>query len=153
MKLLLFMHLIGCVLFLGNIITAAFWKVRADVKGDAAMIHQTAKNVMLADYAFTLPGLVLIVVSGIMMAVKSDYAMWGMSWLTASLILFVITGILWAAVLLPLQRGMIRLSAEAVSGGGVSQAYRRMSAYWAVFGTLATLAPVVILFFMISKPF
>ncbi|MBW7459957.1 DUF2269 domain-containing protein, partial [Paenibacillus sepulcri] len=100
MKLLLFMHLIGCVLFLGNIITAAFWKVRADVKGDAAMIHQTAKNVMLADYAFTLPGLVLIVVSGIMMAVKSDYAMWGMSWLTASLILFVITGILWAAVLL-----------------------------------------------------
>ncbi|MGE7053268.1 DUF2269 family protein, partial [Paenibacillus glucanolyticus] len=34
MTLWLFLHIAGCVLFLGNIITAAFWKVRADLKGD-----------------------------------------------------------------------------------------------------------------------
>ena len=28
-----FLHIAGCVLFLGNIVTAAFWKVRADLKG------------------------------------------------------------------------------------------------------------------------
>jgi len=36
MTLWLFLHIAGCVLFLGNIITAAFWKVRADLKGDPA---------------------------------------------------------------------------------------------------------------------
>ena len=40
----------------GNIITAAFWKIRADLKGDPAEVHNTVKNVLLADMVFTLPG-------------------------------------------------------------------------------------------------
>ena len=80
----------------GNIITAAFWKIRADLKGDPAEVHNTVKNVLLADMVFTLPGLLLIIISGVMMAVQAGYAMGGMNWLMASLILFGVTGILWA---------------------------------------------------------
>lgn len=153
MRLLLFLHLLGAVIFLGNIITAAFWKVRADVKGDPAFIHHTVKNVMLADFAFTLPGLVLLTFSGIMMAVQAGYSLSGFNWLTFSLILFAITGILWLALLLPVQRSMIRHSAQSIEMGRLSEGYRRASLYWTIFGIPATLLPVVILYVMITKGF
>ncbi len=146
-------HLIGVVIFVGNIITAAFWKVRADITRKPDIIHQAAKNVMLADLVFTLPGLVLIIISGIAMAVQAGMPMSGLNWLTLSLILFAITGVIWLAVLIPLQRRMIKHSAQAVEGGSVSKAYKKASLYWAIFGILATLLPIVILYFMITKNF
>lgn len=54
MNIWLTLHLIGVVLFVGNIVTAAFWKVRADLSKNPVVIHSTVKNVMLADYVFTL---------------------------------------------------------------------------------------------------
>lgn len=137
----------------GNIITAAFWKIRADLKGDPAEVHNTVKNVLLADMVFTLPGLLLIIISGVMMAVQAGYAMGGMNWLMASLILFGVTGILWAGFLIPLQKGMIRHSMQSIRDGVISAGYKRASTYWAVGGTIATLLPIVILYFMVSKPF
>ncbi|WP_339223489.1 DUF2269 family protein [Paenibacillus sp. FSL W7-1332] len=153
MTLWLFLHIAGCVLFLGNIITAAFWKIRADLRGDPAEVHNTVKNVLLADMVFTLPGLLLIIISGVVMAVQAGYAMGGMNWLMASLILFGVTGILWAGFLIPLQKGMIRHSMQSIRDGVISAGYKRASTYWALGGTIATLLPIVILYFMVSKPF
>ncbi|WP_026581358.1 DUF2269 family protein [Bacillus sp. J33] len=153
MGFLLFLHLLGAVIFLGNIITAAFWKVRADRKEDPAFIHNTVKNVMLADFIFTLPGLILIIVSGSLMAFQAGYSMSGFNWLTLSLILFSLTAILWLTVLLPAQRSMIRHSAQSIETGIISKAYRKASLYWAIFGITSTLLPVIILYFMITKGF
>ncbi|WP_231638549.1 DUF2269 domain-containing protein [Paenibacillus sp. JCM 10914] len=149
----MFLHITGSVIFLGNIITAAFWKARADMSGNAEVIHRAAKNVMLADYVFTLPGLFLLIISGVVMAAKGGYALGGMSWLTASLLLFAATGLLWLGVLIPLQKAMIRHSRQSIESGIISDAYKKASKYWAIFGTAASLLPLVILYFMISKPF
>jgi len=153
MHLYLLLHIVGVVLFLGNIVTAAFWKVRADLQGNAAVIHQTAKNVMLADWVFTLPGLALIIVSGGLMAAEAGYALSGTDWLTFSLVLFGVTGVIWLAVLLPMQRAMIRHSAAALTDGKIPEAYRQASRRWNAFGVAATLIPVVILYLMVFKPY
>jgi uncharacterized membrane protein len=153
MNLWLTLHLVGVVVFVGNIITAAFWKVRADLLKNPIIIHSTVKNVMLADYVFTLPGLVLIIVSGIVMAVQAKIPLMGMNWLTLSLILFAVTGVIWLAVLIPLQRGMIRHSAQCIESGKISKDYLQTSRYWAIFGIAATLLPIVILYLMITKSF
>lgn len=153
MNLLLFMHITGALLFVGNIVTAAFWKIRADATRNPVVIHEAAKNVMLADYVFTLPGLALLIGSGVSMAVRSGSFQSGFNWLTLSLILFAVTGILWLGILIPLQRGMIRHSKRSVDSGIVSSEYRKASLYWAVFGTITTLLPVVIMYLMIAKSF
>lgn len=153
MNLWLTLHLVGVVVFVGNIITAAFWKVRADLSKNPAVIYSTVKNVMLADYVFTLPGLVLIIVSGIVMAVQAKMPLSGLNWLTLSLILFAVTGVIWLAVLIPLQRGMIRQSAQCIESGNISKDYHQASRYWAIFGIAATLLPIVILYLMITKSF
>jgi uncharacterized membrane protein len=141
------------VVFVGNIITAAFWKVRADLSKKPAVIHSTVKNVMLADYVFTIPGLVIIIVSGIVMAVQANMPLSGLNWLTLSLILFAVTGVIWLAVLIPLQRGMIRHSAQCIESGDISKEYHQASRYRAIFGIAATLLPIIILFLMITKSF
>lgn len=153
MAIALFCHVFGAVLLLGNIITAAFWKLRANQTGNPAVIHYAAKNVMLADLLFTLPGILLIVVSGTWMAERAGYSMGAFNWLTLSLGLFGLSGLLWLAVLLPLQRSMIRRSRQALETGMVDAGYRRASLLWDVFGTIATLLPVAVLYLMIAKGF
>ncbi len=59
-----FLHLFGVVLFVGNIITAALWKTRADRSGDLATIAYAQRTVALADWVFTLPGILLVVIGG-----------------------------------------------------------------------------------------
>ncbi|MGO4542398.1 hypothetical protein [Paenibacillus sp. 2TAB19] len=44
MNLWLTLHLVGVVVFVGNIIIAAFWKVRADLSKNPAVIHSTVKT-------------------------------------------------------------------------------------------------------------
>lgn len=152
MQVYLFLHLLGAVLFVGNIVTAAFWKVAADLRRDPAIVHQAARNVMLADWIFTLPGLALLIITGSLMAERSGIGMGGFNWLTTSLILFGITGAIWLAALIPLQRKMIRLSEQSVRSGSLSEAYRKASKQWAVYGIAATLLPVVVLYLMIAQP-
>jgi len=152
MNLLLFLHIAGAVLLTGNIVTAAFWHWRAQRTGNAEIIHFSAKSVMMADLAFTLPGILLIVGSGAAMAERSGYG-GAFNWLTLSLLLFGLTGLIWLAVLLPLQRSMIRLSAEALGTGTLPRAYSRALVNWYVFGTAAVLLPVAVLYLMVAKPF
>lgn len=151
MNIWLFVHVLGAILFVGNIVTAAFWKIRADFSGNPDVVYHGVRNVMLADYVFTLPGLIMIIVSGNVMAVQAGYSMSVFSWLTLSQFLFALTGVVWVLVLIPLQRKMIRLGREAVQTGTVPESYRRVSLYWAVFGTAATVLPVLILYLMVFK--
>ncbi|WP_199621951.1 DUF2269 family protein [Paenibacillus alkalitolerans] len=153
MNLWITLHLIGVVLFVGNIVTAAFWKVRADLTKNPVEIHSAVKNVMFADYVFTIPGLALIIVSGSVMAARAGFSLSGLNWLTLSLILLAVTGIIWAAVLIPLQRRMIWYSAECIEIGSISMSYRDASRSWAIFGIAATLLPLVILYLMVMKGF
>ncbi|GIO12521.1 membrane protein [Cohnella xylanilytica] len=145
------LHVLGAILFVGNIVTAALWKTMADRTGNPAVIHQAARNVMMADWAFTVPGLILLVVSGALMAERGGYALDGLNWLTLSLLLFGLSGAIWLAALIPLQRRMIRLSEESLRTGVPSDAYRKASRNWAIFGTAATLLPIVILYLMVSQ--
>jgi len=153
LNFLLFLHIFGVIIFLGNITTAAFWKVRADIKKDPESIHNTVKNVMVADFIFTLPGIILIIVSGILMAVQTGYSMDTFNWLTLSIFLFVLTGILWLAILIPIQRSMIRHSARSIDKGIISDAYQKASRYWTIIGIATTLVPVFILYLMVTKSF
>ena len=46
-------HLFGVVLFLGNIIVTALWKVMADRTGDPRVIAYAQRLVILTDFIFT----------------------------------------------------------------------------------------------------
>ncbi len=153
MSLLLFLHVLGAVLFLGNIIITAFWKVMADTSGDLNLIYIASQKVLIADYIFTIPGLILLIVTGNVMAYSLGYPMSGWNWVSVSNWLFIVTGIIWCAVLLPLQFRMVRSSKESLLQGSLNESYVKAYRHWILFGSLATLIPVYILYVMTVKPF
>ena len=112
-KMLVFLHVFGAVIFLGNIIVSAMWMANAKKTMDTMVIHFAVRMVQRADMIFTVPGILLILVPGIL-----TLGPWGgfghASWAELALALFLVTGIIWAVILLPLQRRMIRVTSEAV---------------------------------------
>lgn len=151
-QILVAIHIISAVLFVGNIITAAFWKMRADRSGNLDTIAITTQGLLRADYMFTLPGIVGLLATGIALVGITDWARFEEPWLSISLVLLIITGIIWAALLLPLQKRMVRLAQLGAASGTPDHSYRQASKRWGMFGGIATLLPVVILVLMVLKP-
>ncbi len=94
LQVLLALHILAAVVFVGNIITAAFWKVRADRSGNLETIAITARSLLQADYVFTAPGIVVLLVTGIWMVGLSDWARFQEPWLGGSFVLLIITGVI-----------------------------------------------------------
>ena len=67
LQVLLVLHILAAVVFVGNIITAAFWKAQADRSENLETIAITARSLLKADYIFTAPGIVVLLVTGIWM--------------------------------------------------------------------------------------
>ncbi|MGO4541172.1 DUF2269 family protein [Paenibacillus sp. 2TAB19] len=151
-KLFVFLHVLGAVLFLGNIITTAFWKVSQDRYPAPESTHRMAVSVMKADYVFTIPGIALIVVFGILTAHAYGYSLAEWNWLTMSIGLFAISGILWGTVLLPCQLQMVKLSEQGLKTGQLPAQYSLVSKRWNVWGSVNTIIPIIVLFLMVVKP-
>lgn len=151
-QFILAVHILAAVIFLGNLITTAFWKVRADRSGNLENMAMTARSVLLADYVFTGPGIAALLATGILLAGLSGWERFQELWLGLSLVLLLLTAIIWAGVLIPLQLRMVRLSQDGLAAGNLDPAYTRASRRWSMFGGIATLLPIVILFLMVLRP-
>ncbi|HYD61301.1 MAG TPA: DUF2269 family protein [Noviherbaspirillum sp.] len=68
MSMIKTLHILGAMLFLGNIIVSAFWKAFADRTNDAGIIRYATRLVILTDIVFTAGGIALLMATGHMMA-------------------------------------------------------------------------------------
>ncbi len=151
--LLRLLHILGVILFIGNIVTAALWKARADASGDVRAIAYAQRGIMFADYIFTIPGAALILVTGLWMADLSGRNIFQTGWLLTSLILLIVTVLIWLLELVPVQRRQIRMADEAVRVGQLDPLFKQLTLRWTIFGIIATLLPLVNVYLMVFKPF
>jgi uncharacterized membrane protein len=152
MSLWLFIHVLGVVFLLGNAFTVTFWKLRADFSQDLSLKFQTVKNIMVLDYIFTLPSIIMILLSGHVLAHNAGYSVFSWSWLGISYGLFILSGIIWMAALLPLQMAMIRHGKRSCELQTLTPEFARASSRWNVFGVLATITPIAAMILMVWKP-
>ncbi|MGH3083105.1 MAG: DUF2269 family protein [Gaiellaceae bacterium] len=145
----LVLHIFGVVIFLGNIIVTAVWKVLADRTRDPAVVSYAQRLVTITDIAFTATGATLIAVSGGAMA--DDFGgVTGEPWLTWGVVLFVASGVIWVTVLIPIQVLQSRLT--RTFDDEIPNGYWRLARLWYVFGALATALPLVNIYLMVAKP-
>lgn len=146
-------HILSVVLFLGNIVTGLFWKAHADGTRDPKLQAHALAGVIRSDAWFTVPSVLVILASGIALAMQAGYPIFGTFWIGASLIAFAISGILFGAILAPLQRRLLNAAQAATADAEwPSPAYRRMSLVWEVVGAVAILLPLGALALMVFKP-
>jgi uncharacterized membrane protein len=146
------LHILGVVLFLGNIIVTAVWKVLADRTQSPPVVAYAQRLVTVTDIAFTATGAVLIVVSGQVMADEFGGVFSGPRWLTIGWALFIASGVIWAAILIPIQVVQARLARSFRDAPAIPDRYWRLSNLWMAFGAIATALPLVNLYLMIFKP-
>lgn len=145
-------HLLGVVMFLGNIIITGWWKTMADRTGNPAVIAFAQRQVTLTDWIFTLGGVVLVLIGGVGNALLYHMGMWHTYWLIWGESLFIASGVIWAVVLVPVQIAQERMARQFANGGEIPPRYWRLGRLWGVFGTLATVLPLMNLYWMVFKP-
>ena len=150
-QLLKVIHLLGVVIFLGNIIVTAVWKMLADKTKSPSVVAYAQKLVTITDFVFTAVGVFLILVTGRIMASRfgeiSDVL-----WLSWGWWLFIASGVIWVLILIPIQIKQAKLAKDFADKQDIPDSYWILSKYWAVFGMLATVLPLANLYFMVIKP-
>lgn len=145
------LHILSATLLYGTGLGSAFYKFMADRSGNLQAIAQTNKVVVLADWCFTTPTVILQPVTGIWLAHLAGYPLTS-SWLVVSMLLYSVAGLCWLPVV-RLQIRMKMLALEAVSHDRpLDPRYTRLTRAWFWLGVPAFIALVLVYVLMVFKP-
>lgn len=140
-------HVLSACLFLGNVVVSGTWAALAERTRNYEVIAFSNRLVLITDLLFTLTGSILVVVTGSVMA-KQYGSVSSPGWISWSYLLFAISGLIWAFVLVPIQ---LRQRVLLKRHRAVTTQYLRLSRIWQIAGAIATLVPLPIVYLMISK--
>ena len=144
-------HLVGVIIFLGNITVTAVWKILANATGEPKIIAYSQRLVTITDFIFTLVGVFLILGTGTVMAAKFG-GVTATYWLASGYWIFLATAFVWVIVLIPVQVLQAKMARSFQNGGSIPQRYWMLSRIWLFAGALATILPFSVLYFMVVKP-
>jgi uncharacterized membrane protein len=146
-------HVLGVILFVGNITTGILWKVQADRTRNPALIAHACAGLTRSDRFFTMPGVALIVIAGIIAAIYGNFPILGTGWILWSIVLLTVSGLAFMLRVAPLQRRMHALAAAGAKDGQLDwSAYETATRSWNVWGVIALVAPLVAVALMVLKP-
>jgi uncharacterized membrane protein len=147
------LHIIAVIMFLGNITTGVFWHKHAERTRNPRLIAHAMEGIIRSDRLFTVPGVVVILTTGIFAAIRGGFPLLGTGWILWTLVMFSISGLVFMMRLAPLQRKLLAFAlAGAASGSFDYEAYHRIAAQWDHWGGVATLTPLIGLGLMVLKP-
>jgi uncharacterized membrane protein len=147
------LHVLGAAMLIGNAIVMAIWLTIAGFSSRETAKRRAAQAVNVGDAWFTIPGVFLLLTNGLAM-VFERYG--GVSAFTTTpfigigLVLLTLTGVVWALRLVPAQLTLERL-ARAPGDLDVAS-YRSVLIGWSVWGTVATILPILAVIVMTTKP-
>src|SRR6202012_1602531 len=129
----------------------AFSLYRANRKKDVAAIHFAASHVVIADWLFTTPAIVVQLITGLWLMHLTGYT-FSERWILWALALYVFAGLCWLPVVW-MQIKMRDLAKAAIATGTpLPELYWRLDVWWIVAGALAFPAVGVIFYLMVAKP-
>jgi uncharacterized membrane protein len=134
-------HLLGVVLFLGNIIVTALWKTLADRTREPRVIAYAQHLVTVTDWVFTAGGVLLIVIGAYGMVATGGLDPFGTPWLLLGQALLLAPGVIWVVVLIPTQIAQARLARGFAAGGLIPEGHWRLNRRWLVWGSSPRSSP------------
>jgi uncharacterized membrane protein len=144
-------HILSSTLLFGTGLGSAFYKWMADRSGDLQTMAKTNRTVVIADWLFTTPTIIIQPISGLwlvyLMGIPLDQ-----TWILITILLYVIAGACWLPVVW-LQIKMRDLAVEAIiKKHKLSDTYYRYTEIWFWLGIPAFAAMVLIYILMVFKP-
>lgn len=151
------LHIVSAFLLFGTGLGSAVYKYMADrgakdARNGNSLEHIVLvnKNVVLADWIFTTPTVIIQPVTGIIMANMLNLPL-TTPWLMLSLILYGIAGICWLPVVF-IQIRMHKISQQALANGtALPEQYHRYVRLWFWLGVPAFMAISLVIVLMVFK--
>jgi len=146
------LHVLGVIILLGNVTVTAVWKVFADRTGNPKVIAFAQRLVTITDWSLTLLGIALLMIGGFGALAVAGTNPFATGWLRIGEALFVLSGSIWACILLPTQVRQARAARAFVDDSEVPATYQRDARRWIVWGIVATVPLIVATWVMVVKP-
>jgi uncharacterized membrane protein len=145
------LHILSSTLLFGTGLGSAFYMFFASRTRDVGAIAIVVRYVVIADWAFTTPTIILQPLTGFYLVHIAGFPLTS-KWIVASVALYLLAGACWLPVVW-MQMRMRDLAREAAaSGSELSVQYWRFMRWWVALGIVAFLALVAVFYLMVAKP-
>ena len=143
-------HILSSTLLFGTGLGTAFHGWMANRSGDAAARRVVNRQVVLADWLFTTPAVIVQPVTGVWLALIAGHPLTS-GWLVASMALYLLVGVCWLPVV-GIQIEMRRIADRTPAGEALPQRYFHLSRTWFLLGWPAFIGVIIIFWLMVAKP-
>ncbi|NNC78146.1 MAG: DUF2269 domain-containing protein [Woeseiaceae bacterium] len=140
-----FVHVISATLLFGTGIGTAFFMLKAYLSDSETAMVETSKHVVLADWLFTTPAVVVQLVTGVWLMWILDVP-FASSWFVSVIGLFALVGACW----IPVVWIQVRVR-NMVASGSKKTEYKSLMRTWIALGIPAFTGVLVLFYLMISK--
>lgn len=149
--ILKWIHIISATVLFGTGIGSAFYMLMANRSRKLSNIVFATRTVVLADWLFTTPAVIVQLITGIWLVSLSG---WSFSdiWIVFAFGLFAFIGACWLPVVW-MQIEMSRMAETALrKGKELPDRYWRFERWWFMLGCFAFPATLLIFYLMVFKP-
>ncbi len=143
-------HILSSTIVFGTGIGSAFFLFMANRRKDVASIYFATRHVVIADWLFTTPSIIIQLLSGLWLMHLGGFH-FSDTWITFGLLLFMFAGACWLPVVW-LQIKMRDMAQYAlIHKTDLPPRYWQIDRRWIMLGCLAFPAVVVIFYVMVFK--
>ena len=144
-------HILSSTILFGTGLGSAFYLFMAHRSKDTASIAFSARHVVIADFLFTAPAVIVQFVNGMWLLHLTGFSFED-HWVAWAVTLYVFAGLCWLPVIWMQirMRDMAKLALETASP--LPDEYWLMARWWTILGSLAFPAVVAIFWLMVMKP-
>lgn len=144
-------HILSSTFLFGTGLGSAFYMFFTSLTRDARATAVIVRYVVIADWLFTTPTIVLQPLTGVYLIHLAGFP-WTSRWIVWSIILYLIAGAAW----LPVVWMQIRMRDMAIAAVRANEAlpprYWRLLRWWVALGAIAFVALVAVFYLMVAKP-
>jgi uncharacterized membrane protein len=145
------LHILSSTFLFGTGLGSAFYMFFASRTRDARVVATVVRYVVIADWAFTTPTIILQPLSGFYLVQIANFPLTS-KWIVASIALYLLAGACWLPVVW-MQMRMRDMARQAASSDAELPArYWRFLRWWVALGIVAFLALVAVFYLMVAKP-
>lgn len=144
-------HILSSTLLFGTGLGSAFYMFFASLTRDTRAVAVVVRYVVIADWAFTTPTIILQPLTGFYLVHLAGFPL-SSTWIVASIVLYLLAGACWLPVVW-IQMKMRDMAAVAAREGGELPAkYWSYLRAWVALGVVAFVALVAVFYLMVAKP-
>ncbi|MFP2960653.1 DUF2269 family protein [Myxococcus sp. 1LA] len=131
------LHLIAVVVFLGDIVVTAVWRLLADRTREPRVIAYALRLVQFTDKYLLVPSVFALALTGMARAHLQGIPLWTNPALAAGQVCFMLCGVVWSQTLRPIQARQLAMAEAFPDTGASFDEYLLLTKKWFRWGILA----------------